>query len=433
MGQWAGRSLVRCLAVLATPLVVLGVLAGMAPAATALAGVPVSLQAAIGRSLGTAGPAGFSQSAELTAAGGVPGSGFGQSVALSARGSTALVGAPVRGTGTGAVYVFTLRHGTWSQTAVLTASHGTRSDSFGWSVALSAGGGTALVGAPGRHSGTGAVYVFRLRHGRWSQAAVLTASGGARLDELGFSVALSAGGGTALAGAIGRHAGAGAGYVFTLHRGTWYRTAMLTAPQGAPNDGFGQSVALSARGTTAVAGAPGRHSDTGAVYVFTLRRGTWCRTAVLTGARGDGLGFSVGLSAAGGTALAGAPFHQTHTGAAYVFTLRRGTWYRTAELTAPHGARGDDFGQSVALSGLGSTALAGEFGRSPFTGAAHVFTLHRGTWSRAAELTASDAAPGDEFGYSLAVSALGSTALAGAPFRHTSTGAAYVFTEGRGA
>ena len=435
MGQWVGQSLARCLAVLVTPLVVLGVLAGMAPAAAAtLAAVPVSLQAAIGKSLGTAAPAaGYSQQAELTASGGVPGGQFGQSVALSARGTTALVGAPVRDTGTGAVYVFTLRHGTWSQTAVLTASGGARFDSFGRSVALSALGSTALVGAPGRHSDTGAVYVFTLRHGTWYQTAELTASGGGRLDELGFSVALSAVGGTALAGAPGRHAGTGAAYVFTLRRGTWSRTAELTASHGAPDDGFGQSVALSALGGTALAAAPGRHADTGAGYVFTLRRGTWSRTAMLTGTRGDGFGFSVALSALGSTALAGAPFHQTLTGAAYVFTLRRGAWSRTGVLTAPHGAPGDDFGQSVALSAVGSTALAGDFGHSPFTGAAYVFTLRRGTWSRTARLTASDAAPGDEFGYSLALSALGATALAGAPFRHTSTGAAYVFTEGRGA
>jgi FG-GAP repeat len=99
-----------------------------------------------------------------------------------------------------------------------------------------------------------------------------------------------------------------------------------------------------------------------------------------------------------------------------------------AELTTS----GGQFGQSVALSASGSTALAGSFGRNAFTGAAYVFTLHRSTWSRTAELTASDAAPGDEFGYSVTLSALGSTALAGAPFRHTSTGAAYVFTQSRG-
>jgi hypothetical protein len=152
---------------------------------------------------------------------------------------------------------------------VLTASGGARFDDFGRSVALSAGGGTALVGAPGQHSGTGAAYVFTLRHGRWSQTAELTASHGARLDELGFSVALSATGGTALAGAIGRQAGTGAAYVFTLRRGTWARTAMLTASRGASGDNFGYSLALSALGTTALAGAPFSRTGTGAAYVFT--------------------------------------------------------------------------------------------------------------------------------------------------------------------
>jgi FG-GAP repeat len=207
--------------------------------------------------------------------------------------------------------------------------------------------------------------------------------------------------------------------------------AELTASGAMPGGEFGLSVALSAPGTTALVGAPVRNTGTGAAYVFTLRRGTWSQTAELTGAPGDGFGFSVGLSALGSTAVAGAPFHKTGTGAAYVFTLRRGTWSRTAVLTASHGAPGDDFGQSVALSALGNTALAGAFGRNPFTGAAYVFTLRRGTWSRTAELTASDAAPGDEFGYSVALSALGTTALAGAPFRNTSTGAVYVFTESR--
>jgi len=161
MDQRKRRSLARCLAVLVTPVVVLGVLAGMAPAAAALAGAPVSLQEAIGRSLGAAGPAaGFSQTAELTASGMMPGGEFGVSVALSAAGTTALVGAPVRATGTGAAYVFTLRHGTWSQAAALAAADAAPGDEFGFSVALSALGGTALAGAPFRNTGAGAAYVF---------------------------------------------------------------------------------------------------------------------------------------------------------------------------------------------------------------------------------------------------------------------------------
>jgi FG-GAP repeat len=54
-------------------------------------------------------------------------------------------------------------------------------------------------------------------------------------------------------------------------------------------------------------------------------------------------------------------------------------------------------------------------------------------YSQQAELTASDAATGDSFGDSVALSGLGNTALAGAPFHNPSDGAVYVFTEGRGA
>ena len=113
-------------------------------------------------------------------------------MALSARGSTALVGAVAGNSSTGAVYVFTLRGGTWSQTAVLTAPRGAPDVVSGGSVALSALGTTALVGANERNSGTGAAAVFTLRSGIWSQTARLTAARGAPADQFGDSVALSA-------------------------------------------------------------------------------------------------------------------------------------------------------------------------------------------------------------------------------------------------
>jgi hypothetical protein len=407
MGQRIVSWPARCLAFLVTPFLVLGVMAATTPASAA---------------------AGYSQQAELTAG---RGEAFGNSVALSASGSTALVGAPDADMG-GAAYVFTLRHGTWSQTAELTAPDGARGDLFGSSVALSALGSTALVGEPFGHSDAGAAYVFTLRNGTWSRTAELTASDAAPGDGFGNSVGLSASGSTALAGAPFRHSSAGAAYVFTLRNGTWSQTAELTASDAAPLDWFGLSVALSASGGTALAGAPRHHPSAGAAYVFTLRHGTWSQTAELTApdaAPLDWFGGSVALSASGGTALAGAQSHNAEAGAAYVFTLRAGTWSEIAELTAPFSASGGGLGLAVTLSGLGSTALAGAFGRYPVTGAAYVFTLRHGTWSRTVELTASDAAPGDGFGNSVALSASGSTALAGAPSRNANTGAVYVFTE----
>ncbi len=372
--------------------------------------------------------AGYSQQAEL-APSDASGDDFGASVALSASGTTALVGNDLHNLSTGAAYVFTLRGGSWSQTAELTPSGGAQADDFGFSVALSASGTTALVGAPGRYSSsTGAAYLFTLRDGTWSQSAELTASDGARDDEFGDSVALSASGTTALAGAPGRYSATGAAYLFRLRGGTWSQTAELAASDGAREDEFGASVALSASGTTALAGAPGRQSSTGAAYLFTLRSGTWSQTAELTasnGVPGDGFGYPVALSAQGTTALAGESQSNGQTGAAYLFTLRSGTWSQTAELTASDGALTDAFGISVALSASGTTALAGATGRNSVTGVVYVFTLRGGTWSQTTELTASNRA-GGAFGRSVALSSLGTTALIGAPLQS----AAYVFAEG---
>ena len=231
MGQRIRSSTARCLAVLVTPFLVLVVMAGMAPAsaasslshesggrtpadAAALAAVPASLRAAIGASLRTSAPAaGYSRLAELTASDRAAGDNFGYSVAMAASGTTALVGAEDHHFAAGAAYVFTLRGGTWSQTAVLTAPNAEGFDQFGDSVALSARGTTALVGALGRNSGTGAAYVFTLRGGTWSQTAELAASRGAPNDAFGSTAGLSAAGTTALVGAQG-HSDTGAAFVF---------------------------------------------------------------------------------------------------------------------------------------------------------------------------------------------------------------------------
>jgi hypothetical protein len=452
MGRRIRSSMARCLAVLVPPFLVLGVMAGMAPASAAaplsrgsggktpadaapLAAVPASLRAAIGASLGTAAPAaGYARRAELTASNRAAGDQFGFSVALSASGSTALVGANIRHSATGAAYVFTLRGGAWSQTAELTAPRGASTQEFGFSVALSAAGSTALVGTPaGSNSGTGAAYVFRLRGGAWSRTAELTAPRRAPDAVSGLSVALSASGSTALLGANGR-SGTGAADVFTLRGGAWSLTAELTAAHGAPTDKFGDSVALSASGTTALVGASERNFATGAAYVFTLRGGAWSRTAELTAAHGaeaDEFGDSVALSASGTTALVGAGDRQHGVGAAYVFRLRGGAWSQIAELAASRTTPDDAFGDSVALSAPGSTALVGAWGRNSGTGVAFVFTLRGGTWSQTAELTASRAAPNDNFGWSVTLSAPGTTALVGA-WGHSATGGAFVFAEAAG-
>jgi hypothetical protein len=442
MGARIRGWLARCLAVLVAPAALAGVMAAVAPASSAsplshrpaanpwpaAAAGSASLQAAVGKSLGTPASAnGYSQTAELTGSGGL-----GFSVALSANGRTALIGAPDQNSIAGAVYVYTLRDGTWSQTAELTASDAAADDDFGWSVALSANGRTALIGAPGHDTYAGAAYVFTLRHRTWSQTAELTASHPAAHDFFGHSVALSGRGRTALVGAPFQNSVAGAVYMFTLQGGTWSQTAELTAPHAASSDLFGWSVALSGRGRTALVGAPGRNSGAGAVYVFTLQGGTWSQTAELTAphAANDAFGHSVALSARGRTALVGAPGHNSGAGVGYVFTLRHGTWSQTAELSASHATPDSEAGGSAALSASGRTALLGADAYDSGAGAAYVFRLSHGSWSQVATLTPSDVASDNQFGISAALSAWGRTALVGAFGHDLGAGAAYVFTRG---
>jgi len=372
-------------------------------------------------------PSGPAKAAELTATDGGR-DGFGWATAVTADGNTALIGAPNRETNTGAADLFTRTYTGWRQTAQLTASDGAVQDLFGTSVAITANGNAALIGAPKHASGTGAAYLFTRTPIGWQQTAELTASDAARGDEFGFSVAITPNGNTAVVGAYGNDIQAGAAYVFTRTRTGWRQTAELTAGDGADGDFFGWSVAISAYGNTALIAAPYRDNYAGAAYVFTRTRTGWQQTAELTASDAASyyfFAFSVAITPEGNTALIGA-YGNDVTGAAYVFTRTRTGWQQTAELTASDGGLSDDFGGAVAISAYGNIALMGAVYHDR-VGAAYVFTRTRTGWQQTAELTASDAASGDEFGFSVAITPDGSTALIGAPFRDSIAGAAYVF------
>src|SRR5207245_1135931 len=149
--------------------------------------------------------------------------------------STVVVGAPFKNTNTGAAYVFVRSGSTWSQQAELTASDGASFDQFGNSVAIS--DNTAVVGALTKNSGTGAAYVFVRSGTTWSQEAELSASDGAPFDAFGRSVATS--GSTAVVGALGKNTSTGAAYVFVRSGTTWSQRGVLTAFDGVSGNYFG--------------------------------------------------------------------------------------------------------------------------------------------------------------------------------------------------
>jgi hypothetical protein len=207
---------------------------------------------------------------------------FGQSVALSADGEFAIVGAPfATGTtaaNTGAAYVFVRSGTTWVQQAKLLAADNAAGDYFGVSVALSADGSTALIGADQADgSGTinnGAAYVFTRTDGQWTQQAKFLAADAVSDDYFGVSVAISADGNSAVVGALFEDSNGaianGAVYVFSRDGTAWTQQAKLLAADAVSDDYAGASVALSADSNTVLVGADGKSngglSRDGAAY-----------------------------------------------------------------------------------------------------------------------------------------------------------------------
>jgi len=281
----------------------------------------------------------------------------------------------------------------------------------------------------------------------FTEDAKLTASDAAASNRFGFSVSIS--GDTAIVGAFGDDdAGSfsGSAYVFEKDSvtGIWNQVAKLTASDAAADDRFGVSVSIS--GDTAIVGAFGDDdagSFSGSAYVFEKDSvtGIWNQVAKLTAsdaAAFDSFGFSVSIS--GDTAIVSADLdddaclptinQSCNSGSAYVFTRSGTTWTQQAKLTASDAAAGDLFGFSVSISR--DTAIVGSRFNDDVpnnSGSAYVFTRSGTTWTQQAKLTASDAAAEDNFGVS--VSILGDTAIVGAAFNDdvpNNSGSAYVFT-----
>lgn len=202
----------------------------------------------------------------------------------------------------------------------------------------------------------------------------------------------------------------------------------LTASDGAQADLFGEVVAAS--GATIVVSARVDNNLQGAVYVFNRRGGSWVEMQKLTasdGVAGDQFSDSVAIS--GSTIIVGAPRKKIGSnrlqGAVYVFERQGGNWVETQRLIASDGLEFDFFGGTVAISG--STIVVGVAGISQSS--AYVFQRQGGSWVETQKLTASDANVDQAFGISVAVS--GSTIVVGASFddigSNSSQGSAYVF------
>lgn len=314
---------------------------------------------------------------------------------------------------------------------VLTASDGAASDYFGHAVGIS--GGAAIVGAYAKDdagTNSGAAYLFDVATG--AEIAKLAAPTASAHDGFGISVGISGG-----AAIVGAHFGdqtvsnAGAAYLFDATTGA--AAATLAASDAALGDRFGFSVGID--GAAAIVGAYGDDdagSGSGSAYLFDVATGDeLAKLTASDAAAGDAFGYSVGLS--GDTAIVGAGFKSdagANSGAAYLFDVATGA--ELAKLVAPDAAAGDYFGRSVAISGdIAIVGAVGDADAGSYSGAAYLFDATTG--AEIAKLTAPDAAASKLFGGSVAI--FGDIALVGAwgdGEASPDAGAAYLFDAATG-
>ncbi len=362
----------------------------------------------------------------------------GVAVAISADGNTVLVGGYGDNNNIGAAWVYTRSGSTWSEQAKLVGTDVIGSYAYqGIQVALSADGNTALVGGTGDAQSVGAAWIFTRTGTVWSQQAKLVGTGNAGPSYQGFRVALSADGNTALVSGAGDNNNAGAIWFFTRSQGVWTQQGNKLVGTGAAGAAFqGFSVALSADGNTAISSGVHDNNETGAAWIFTRSNGTWAQQGgKLVGTGADPgtpwEGFSVALSADGNEAVLQGTPDDGAFGTLWTFTRTNGVWTQQGSKSVVAGANyafPAHQGHSVALSADGNLALMGGNGDNGGVGAAMAFVRSNGAWTQLGKLIGSSPVGTAWEGYSVALSADGSTAILGGSQDNNWIGAAWIFS-----
>lgn len=409
-----------------------------------------------------AGEEGWGRVARRTAADGEPGDQLGFAVAVNANGNEVAAGAPTADApgaiNQGALYLFEEGEG-WSDGAGgrLTVPGIDGGDHLGHSVSID--GNLLAAGAPfGSPGGSGAVHILIRNELIWSPTDPIEAGTAGLLDLFGYSVAVD--GSRVAAGTVLLDQGggsAGSAHTFTCNGSGCTVEGEAAASDQQPEDIFG--VALDMDGDTLVVGAIRASGQEGVVYVYRRAGEGWRQEARLSSPP-NAKYFGLAVAVSRDTLVVGAPL----SGTAHLFQRMGEEWIPWATLTAPEPRFGDGFGRSVAIDGetvvigafgaayvfekaaapgaplLPPVAIDHEYGRSvavsgdtvavgaPF-GLPPSVHLFRRTVGWAWESTLATGLPGSLFGWALAMDR--GSLLIGAPYYEGSTGAAFLFEQGR--
>jgi len=369
---------------------------------------------------------------ELTALDAAAGDWFGFSVATD--GHYIVVGARNDDSGKGSAYLFEWNESTetWDPVIKLSAPDGQANDWFGQAVAVS--GDTVAVGADGRSSEAGAVYLFKRDFGgtdHWGQLPLLTPSDGAAGDRFGNSLdfsgevlAVGSPYGGACAGPWGAY---GAAYLFGRDVGgadSWglIKEVLDPSPSNCETMGIvaidGDTLAVGAFSANDTCPLIDSECRSGAVVIFQQDEGglgNWGKVSRLVVPSGGDTNeyFGASLDLSGDDLIVGAFVADppTNVGAAFIYSRNQGganAWGYVASPTSAVANEQNWFGEGVGISG--DHAVVGErFGDDPVTdaGSAYLYARDQGgasTWGRRYLLEKDSPEETDFFGAAVAIS-----------------------------
>jgi hypothetical protein len=261
------------------------------------------------------------------------------------------------GTESGAAYVFKREGSHWIQQAKLVPSDGGSDNRFGISVAIC--GDYIIVGAFfdndfGNRSGS--AYIFHRNGTSWTEQAILKASDGAEGDWFGVGVSLD--GDFAAVGSRyddnENGTDAGAVYIFEREGTVWNQRQKLIASDGAEGDLF-QTVEIN--GVHLIVGArqdDDLGSNSGSIYVFRHDGSAWVEQEKITasdGAPEENFGNHVAIS--GNRMVVGAyrdNDNGSNSGSIYSFAYDGTHWSEIEKILAYDGDAGDYYGLEADLN-----------------------------------------------------------------------------------
>ncbi len=345
----------------------------------------------------------------------------GYSTAISADGSIVAMGAIFNagnGSGAGQVRVFENISGTWIQIGADIDGE-TSGDQTGQGVSLSSNGTIVAIGEPYNNDlgfVSGQVRVFQNNNGTWIQKG--SDLYGTMSSAAGTCVDLSSDGSILAFGApnsdVNGISFAGLVSVYEYINNTWVQKGGDIEGDGSIIK-FGSSVSLSADGNIVAIGQSGNPMalDSGKVKIYQFTSGQWVQLGnTISGTLASAeFGFEISLTSNGNMVAIGA-YSQNEV---RVFELVAGNWSQVGSTLSGE-AIDDQFGQSVSISDAGSYLAVGarrNDANGLNAGRVYVYKNQGGNWVLLGNAMDGSMA-GDQAGFSVALSASGSSVAIGA-------------------